>query len=122
MKQVIFDSSFLMAVVDTPTTWFEDMVDEIGMFDPVLLDCVRRELEKMASGQVKKSRTARVSLEMASGFKSVACGRASVDDEIVSSALSTGALVATTDSDLAEAARAAHLRVISLRSGRVGLD
>jgi rRNA-processing protein FCF1 len=122
LKQVIFDSSFLMAVVEAPTTWFEDIVDDIGKFEPILPECVRRELENMASGQAKRSRTARVCLDMASGFKSVPCGQADVDDEIVSSALSIGALVATTDSKLAGSARAAHLKVISLRSRRVRVD
>jgi rRNA-processing protein FCF1 len=122
LKQVIFDSSFLMAVVDTPTTWFEDIVDDIGRFEPVILDCVRRELEKMAAGQAKRSRSARVCLELASAFTAVSCGKASVDDELVSAALTLGALVATTDSKLAGSARAAHLRVVSLRSGRVNVD
>ena len=108
-----------MAVVETPTTWFEDIVDGIGRFEPVLPDCVRRELEKMASGQAKRSRTARVCLDLASGFKSVTCGQAEVDDEIVSAALSIGALIATTDSKLASSARTAHLKVISLHSRRV---
>ncbi|MDG6962113.1 MAG: hypothetical protein JRN71_06690 [Nitrososphaerota archaeon] len=43
LRKVIFDSSFLMAVVERPTTWFEDIVDNIGKFQPVLLDCVRDE-------------------------------------------------------------------------------
>jgi rRNA-processing protein FCF1 len=122
LKQVIFDSSFLMAVVEAPTTWFEDMVDGIGGFEPVLLDCVRRELQKIASGQSSRSRIARICLDMASGFRVVTCGQADVDDEIISTALSIGALVATTDSRLASSARASHLKVISLRSRRVRVD
>ena len=64
--KVIFDSSFLMAVVERPTTWFEDMVDGIGKFEPVLLDCVRQELDKLAAGQGRRARTARASLDLAS--------------------------------------------------------
>ncbi len=121
MQQVIFDSSFLMAVVENPTTWFEDIVQKAGKFQPVLPACVRDELEKIASGQGKKSRTARVSLDLASKFAIVPCGKARVDDEIVSAALSNGAMVATTDGDLANSLRAVHLKVITLRSGRVDL-
>ncbi|HYB07090.1 MAG TPA: hypothetical protein VEB87_02915 [Nitrososphaerales archaeon] len=122
MKQVIFDSSFLMAVAETPTTWFEDMVHGVGKFQPVLPECVRKELERLASGQGRKARTARVCLEMASNFAALPCGGAQVDDEIVSAALSSGSIVATADARLAQAARGAHLRVASLRKGRLALD
>ncbi len=122
MKQVIFDSSFLMAVVESPTTWFEDIVDAIGRFQPVLLGCVRAELDKLASGQGRKARAARVSLDLASKFSSLPCGGSKVDDEIMSAALSSKALVATADGGLARSLRAAHVRVISLRGGRVSVE
>lgn len=121
MKKVIFDSSFLMAVVEKPTTWYEDIVDGIGKFEPVLLECVRGELEKMATAQDKRARAARVSLDLASNFARAPCGRAKVDDEIVSAALSAKAVVATADLELARSLRAAHVRVVSLKSGRVSL-
>lgn len=121
MERVIFDSSFLMAVVDNPTTWFEDIVDAVGSFEPVLLDCVRDELTKMADGQGSKARFARVSLDLASKFSHLPCGKSKVDDEIVSAALSAKALVATTDAELVRSLKASHIRVISLRRGRVAL-
>lgn len=121
MQAVIFDSSFLMAVVEKPTTWFEDIVDSVGKFEPVLLDCVRDELSKLASGQGRRSRSARVALDLASKFEASPCGEAKVDDEIVSAALSRGAAVATTDADLAGSLRAAHVKVVSLRTGRVAV-
>lgn len=119
MQKVIFDSSFLMAVVERPTTWFEDMVEGIGNFQPVLLACVRGELERIASGQGKKSRSARVALEMAAGFAKGGCGSASVDDEIVSHAITAGAIVATTDSGLLRSLKAARVKAVTLRGGRV---
>ncbi len=122
MQSVIFDSSFLMAVAETPTTWFEDIVDRVGKFQPILLDCVRDELSKLASGQGRKSRAARVGLDIASSFKPHPCGSARVDDEIVSMALTEGAIVATADSALIKSLKGAHLRVISLKQGRVALD
>lgn len=122
MTQVIFDSSFLMAVVETPTTWFEDIVDRVGKFEPVLLECVGEELQRLASGKGGKSKTARVALDLSAQFDRLACGGARVDDEIISAAAAEGALVATTDAELARAAKAAHLGVISLRKGRVGLQ
>jgi len=110
-----------MAVVENPTTWFEDIVERVGKFEPVLPDCVRRELEAMASGQHGKSRVARLSLELASKFRSFPCGGAKVDDEIVSVSLSLGAFVATTDTELSQMLKSAHVKVISLRAGRVSL-
>ena len=121
LQRIIFDSSFLMAVVERPTTWYQDMVEGVGGFEPVLLDCVRGELEKMVAAQDKRARVARVSLDLASKFSRVPCGKASVDDEIVSAALSMKALVATIDAELARSLEAAHIRVVSLRSGRIAL-
>lgn len=117
--KVIFDSSFLMAVVDHPTTWFEDIAENVGRFQPIILDCVRDELGKLAAGQGDRARTARVSLDLASKFQGMPCGRSKVDDEIVSAALTAKASVATVDAELASALRGAHVSVISLRSGRV---
>ena len=119
MQKVIFDSSFLLAVVERPTTWFEDIVDRVGNFEPTLLDCVRAELQKLAAKSDKKARTARVALDLTSRFASMACGSADVDDEIVSAALSAKALVATTDSALQLSLRSSHVRLVSLRGGRV---
>ena len=121
MKQVIFDSSFLMAVGETPTTWFEDIVDALGSFQPALPSCVKAELDKIAKGQGRRSRAARVALDLASKFLEVKCGRGAVDDEIISAALSLGAPVATVDAELARSLKAAHVRVVSLRSGRVSV-
>ncbi|MDG7010631.1 MAG: hypothetical protein JRN57_00790 [Nitrososphaerota archaeon] len=119
--RVIFDSSFLMAVVERPTTWAEDIAADVGRFQPVLLGCVRDELRAIASGRGRKARTARVALELAAGFAGGSCGGASVDDEIMSQALSDGALVATIDSGLLRSLRAAHVKAVTLRRGRVAL-
>jgi uncharacterized protein len=121
LKQVIFDSSFLMAVAETPTTWFEDVVGSVGRFEPVLPDCVRAELANLASKKGRKSQAARVSLQMASTFKALSSGGAKVDDEIVSAAISNGAMVATVDASLMRSLKSAHVRVVSLRSGRVAV-
>ncbi len=119
MQQVIFDSSFLMAVADNPSTWYEDIVGELGRFQPVLLECVKSELEKIASGQGRKSRTARVALDIASGFDVLRCGKAQVDDEVVSAAVSTRSAVATVDEELLRALKRLRVKAISLRGNRV---
>jgi len=121
LKQVIFDSSFLMAVAEQPTTWYEDIVEAVGRIEPVLLECVKKELEQLSSGQGKRARTARVALDLAKEFGTAECGGGRVDDELMSASASRGALLATVDSDLATSSRAAHLRVVSLRGGRVAI-
>ena len=121
MQQVIFDSSFLMAVAEDPTTWFEDIVEKVGRFEPALPACVRAELERFASSNGKRSRTARVALTIASRFSPIPCGRAPVDDEIASAAMSNGAFVATTDAALTRTLIAMKVRVVSLSRGRVAL-
>jgi rRNA-processing protein FCF1 len=122
LPKVIFDSSFLMAVAENPTTWFEDIVGYVGKFEPILLDCVRGELEQLASDEGRRGRFARVSLEMTARFATAPCGKTSVDAEIASAAASQPAIVATTDSKLLESLRASHVTVISLRRGRVSPD
>lgn len=121
LQKVVFDSSFLMAVVEHPTTWFEDMVDAVGRFEPVLLKCVDEELERLAAGEGRRAKTARVALELASKFSIKPCGRASVDDEIVSAALSSGAIVATADAALLVSLKGAGARAFALRKGRTHL-
>ena len=119
MPEVIFDSSFLMAVVERPTTWFEDMTESLGRFDPIVLDCVSGELGRLASGEGKKARVARVALELARGFKQAKCAGNEPDDEIVSAALGRKASVATADGSLTRTLESLHVKVIRLRSGRV---
>lgn len=120
--KVVFDSSFLIAVAERPTTWFEDMVDALGKVEPVVLDCVRKELEILSSKEGGRGRFAAVALDLARRFQTAKCGEAPVDDEIVSAALSEGAAVATTDGELIRALRASHVRVITLRGGRVSTE
>ncbi|MGD0395907.1 MAG: PIN domain-containing protein [Nitrososphaerales archaeon] len=121
MTKVIFDSSFLMAVVEHPTTWFEDITEMIGRFEPVALECVLAELERLASGDGKKGRAARVALELAGKFSRVPCGGAGTDEEMVSAAITMDAAVATADRDLARSLEVRRVRVVGLRSGRVAL-
>ncbi len=119
--KVIFDSSFLMAVVEHPTTWFEDITENLGKFQPVVLECVVEEMKRISSGEGRKARNARVALGLAEGFTIGPCGGGNTDAEIVSAALSMDAGVATADNDLVKELRARHVKVVGLSSGRVAL-
>ncbi len=116
--QVIFDSSFLMAVAERPTTWVEDITEIVGKFEPVILDCVKSELKTMAASNKKKSRYASVALHLSAGFRTRRCGEGSVDDEILSTAISEKAVVATLDAGMNRRLRLKGNGVISLRGGR----
>ncbi len=118
---VYFDASFLIAVSETPTSWKDDITDALGRFTPVLLECVEEELKGIAAGAGRRAAMAKVALEISSGFQKARCGGASADDELMSSALSTGGAVATVDRELQESLRAARVKTIGLRSGRTAL-
>jgi rRNA-processing protein FCF1 len=120
-KEVVFDSSFLMAVMEKPTTWYEDILEKAGRFRPVVLDCVLGELKRIADGGGRRARFASLACELAGRFETEKCGGVRPDDEIISYARSRGACVATVDSELIRAAKAAGLRVVTLRRRRVCL-
>lgn len=119
MKPVLFDSSFLMAVVERPTTWFEDVTDALGKFRPTVLDCTLAELKRLAGKQLKRSRTAALALELAKDFAVEKSGSGRVDDEVVSFALANRCAVATIDRELVRTLRAREVSVIGLSKGRV---
>jgi rRNA-processing protein FCF1 len=121
LRKVVFDSSFLMAVSERPTTWREDMTDLIGGIEPVILDCVKVELQRIADAGGRRGKAAVVGLQLAQGFRTMKCGGARVDDEIISVALGEGAYVASNDEDLLESLKAARVTVLRLRKGRVAL-
>lgn len=118
---VLFDSSFLMATIEHPTTWFEDITDSVGKVGPAVLECTIKELEKIAEKQLKRSRTATLAIELAKDFAVEKSGSGKVDDEIVSFALEKRCVVATVDRELIRTLKARRVRVLGLRSGRVAL-
>ncbi len=111
----------MIAVVQKPTTWYEDIVAEIGTFDAVALDCVREELARMAQKKNKRGRYAALAYDLAGSFTAEACGKGEPDDELVSYATSRKARVATIDGELIRRLRALRIGVITLRSGRLFL-
>ena len=123
-KQVAFDSSFLIAVMERPTPWMDDIVDKVGAFTPIILSSVRNELARLAAKGDKRGRFAALALGLLEdGALSLEDdGKGKPDDEIVSFALGEGAAVATIDSDLAARLRASGVgTIITLRRGRVSV-
>ncbi len=122
MRKVVFDSSFLIAVVERPTTWYEDIIEKAGSFEPIILDCVKKELTGLAKRETKRGRFAKLAGELAKEFRVEKCGGLSVDDEIASFSKGVGALVATVDGRLLARLQRLHVQTITLRSGRVVLS
>lgn len=123
-RAVAFDTSFLVAVMERPTPWAEDIMEKVGTYRPVLLASVRDELSRLASGGGGRGRSASLVLRLLEdgrlSFEPDGGGKP--DDEIISFALREGAAVATIDSELASRLRASRVgTVITLRDGRVSL-
>jgi len=108
-----------MAVAEHPTTWLEDVTERVGKVEPIVLECVLDEMDRLASKEDKRARIARVALELAQNFSRFPSGKASPDAEIMSAAITLGAAVATADRDLAANLRGRRVRVFSLRLGRL---
>jgi rRNA-processing protein FCF1 len=121
LSSVVFDSSFMIAVVQKPTTWYEDIVEAIGAFEAVILDCVKGELARMARKRDKRGRYAALAYDLAAAFTEVRCGKGGPDDEIISYATHNKTRVATLDGELIGRLRALRIGVITLRSGRLFL-
>ena len=122
MRKVVFDSSFLIAVLEKPTTWYEDISEKVGRFQPVILDCVKKELTKLSEGETKRARYARLALELTKEFELEMCGGGlPVDDEITSYSKGASAFVATVDAKLLSSLRKTRVGAITLKSGRVAL-
>ena len=63
-RAVAFDSSFLVAVMERPTPWSEDISERVGAFTPVVLSSVRDELRRLAAKGDKRGRFAALALEL----------------------------------------------------------
>ena len=122
MRKVVFDSSFVMAIVENPTTWYEDIVERVGKFEPVILDCAKSELDRLAQGESKRARYAKLALELTKEFEVERCGGLTVDDEIASYGKGARAIVATLDAALLTRLRKMRVDAITLRSGRVAVS
>ncbi len=120
-RRVLFDSSFLIAVMEHPTPWQGDILEDMGRFEGVVLQPVLAELRRLADRKGRQSRFA----ELAIGLVEEGTLRLEpsegrrADEELVSYALREGAVVATIDGELIRQLRASHVEVLSLRSGRV---
>jgi len=122
-RHVVFDSSFLISVIENPTTWYEDITESVGAFTPVVLDTTMTELERLANRKRsgKGGRYAALAAELGSSFELVHGGETGVsaDDNILSWAAENDAYVATVDGEMLGHLRARGMRHVTLRGRRV---
>jgi len=120
LEYVVFDSSFLIAVVEKPATWYEDIQEKLGKFNPVMLDGVSGELDDLVKRGGKRGRFAALAKELGESFMKVRGEKGGPpDDEILSWAASNDAFVATLDARMLDHLRASRMRYVTLRRGRV---
>ena len=122
-RKVLFDSSFLIAVMEHPTPWQGDITGEGGRIRRGR-PAARLRRAQAARGkegeavEVRRSSQSVWSTRERFGWSRPEGTRA--DEELVSHALREGAVVATIDGELIATARGpAHVEVLSLGSGRV---
>jgi rRNA-processing protein FCF1 len=118
MKEVVFDSSFLIAISEKPTDWEKQFNDALGAYVPVILSSVEEELKAIASKKGKKAMMARAALEIARRFKKVEV-EGMADDSIVQYCNSKDAAAATTDRELASRLIKRKKNVFSIKEGRI---
>jgi len=120
-RRVLFDSSFLIAVMESPTSWQSDLLEKLGMYEGVIIGPVYDELGLLANGKGRSSRYASLAKGLADSgtLKLERSPGNRADEELASKALDDGAFVATIDLDLTKQLEASGIRVITLRNGRV---
>jgi rRNA-processing protein FCF1 len=121
---VLLDSSFLIAVMERPTPWREDITDKVGGFQALVIRPVYDELVRLSGSKNRASRYASLAKEMVDrgeiGLQEPT-GHGMADDELISLALDEGALVATLDGELIRQLKAVHVRVVTLSGGRASI-
>lgn len=119
---MLFDTSFLIAVMEHPTPWREDMLERLGNFRPVVIRPVYEELSRLAAGKTRGARYASLAKQMVDRGQMElqdSVGDGPADDELMSRALEEGALVATVDGALIRQLSSSKVSVLRLSGGRV---
>ncbi|MBI2937655.1 MAG: hypothetical protein HYY22_05560 [Thaumarchaeota archaeon] len=121
---LLLDSSFLIFLVETPSGGFTEIEDKLGKVEPIVLTSVIKELRRIADRAAsKRAKAAARALDYASGLRRVPqTGSGSVDDQILLYAKSSGAAVATLDTELRRRLRAAGVVVVTLSGNRLVVE
>ena len=92
-RKVLFDSSFLIAVMEHPTPWQGDILENVGGFEGIVLQPVYAELRRLADRKGRQSRFAKLALGLveSDAVRLEPSEGTRADEELVSHALRDGA-------------------------------
>jgi rRNA-processing protein FCF1 len=116
--KVLLDTNALMMPVQFRIDLFEELRSLLGTYEPLVLTCVKHELEGLSRGGGNDAAAARAGLIFAGRCREVE-GQEKVlpvDDRVAAYAAAEGCMVVTNDRRLRNALLAAGVPVISLRS------
>ncbi len=118
MLKALLDTNMLLAIAQFKA----DVIGELRKhgYVPIILSCVKQELEKLALGRSKDAKAARVALELLEkhDFDYITKG-GPVDSALLSVAKSEGWAVATNDAALIKKLKAQGIMAIRLRQKKM---
>lgn len=116
--RLAFDTSFLILMAEKSLRRFDELVELIGTYTPVVLAPVSEELDKLAK---KGSRSARLAQELTKSWI-VDYGRGmNADEALLKYAEEHRAMVATADYGLVKKLKERGMRFVSVREDEVYL-
>jgi rRNA-processing protein FCF1 len=116
--KVLLDANALMMPAQFSIDLFDELRQLVGAFEPLVLECVVRELAGISSGQGRDAAAARYALVAAQQCTTVhlkVVSFDSVDEQVVDYAQKNGCLVVTNDRRLREMLLSRSIGVISMR-------
>lgn len=120
MVDVICDTSFLIVLASKPIKKLDVLESNIGKIDFIVPSAVIDELENLAStASAKRANAAKLALEVAKRFKTVAIHGKSADEAIVDYVSKHRCYVATIDNSLKNKLKSNGIDVITLIKDRV---
>jgi rRNA-processing protein FCF1 len=115
---VLLDTSILIFLVETPSTFLDELRAKMGDVEFSVPDSVIGELKGLAGSRGVKARKAKLALSYATGLKSMKHG-GEADDALVSLAQENGAVVATLDKSLVSSLRRRGVMVATVKGHRL---
>jgi len=117
---VICDTSFFIVLVTKPTKLLENIENIFGKINFLIPDVVIEELMKLVNSNPRRSRDAKLALEISKKFKKIKTSRTKhIDDNLVEYAYFNKCAVATIDKDLIRRLISQNTLVISLRKNKI---
>lgn len=122
MVSILCDTSFLIVLASRPVKNLNVLESSIGKIDFVVPTVVIDELKHLVRiGSVKRANSARLALELAKNFKTIAIDGRSADGAIVDYTSKRRCYVATVDIDLKNKLKRNGISVITLVQDRIML-